>query len=732
MQSINFLPALIENVSLFSLIVVAYTLIRQRMSATRVQGFALGIAFGFGGILVMSFGVHLPGGGVVDTRAVIIALAAEFAGPVGALIATSIAILYRLSLGGESAYVAAINLVATCLIGLAFAVARRRGVMKGSFSSYAGLGVAVVASVWSIGAVLNPQQTLAALPTVLLPLLIVVPGGTALLAAALNHEAGRITMQAQLHRQTQLFQAIFDSIPAGIVVADRAGRMSSSNQRALSMGLGPTTGRVDSRDVGKFGTFEPDGVTPFDVRNSPLLAAVSGKVSDDVEMVLHNEQTNGPIRIVASARPLFDVDGHPAGAVSILRDITHERIAAEALRRSEERFSLAIAGSRDGIFDYNPITRSVWFSTRYKEILGYSDEDFPNDIKFWKELMLPEDHAATTAQFHDYEAGLCQDLHIMQRFRHKAGHLVHLSSRAQGSRGVDGKVVRLIGVVTDMTPVMERETELRRANERLEAQADELATLAHSLEKAREDAVKSSESKSSFLAGMSHEIRTPLNAVIGFADLMHRGVYGPVEPPRYREYLTYVHQAGMHLLSLINDLLDLSKIEAGKLEIEIRPLRSAGVLEEIRSVLGPAAEAGRIEIELPAEDVLLHADERALKQILLNLVSNAIKFTPPLGRIVLTVISEPEMARIQISDNGAGMTTEELAAALRPYEQATADSRLRRAGTGLGLPLAKALAELQGGTLELVSRKDEGTIATVALPNRGELRSGAGPSTDRA
>jgi signal transduction histidine kinase len=282
-----------------------------------------------------------------------------------------------------------------------------------------------------------------------------------------------------------------------------------------------------------------------------------------------------------------------------------------------------------------------------------------------------------------------------------------------------------------MTPVMERETELRRANERLEAQASELARLARSLEKAREDAVKSSESKSRFLAGMSHEIRTPLNAVIGFADLMHRGVYGPVEPPRYHEYITYVHRAGMHLLSLINDLLDLSKIEAGRLEIEIRPLRSSGVLEEIRSVLGPAAEAGKVEIELPAENVLLYADERALKQILLNLVSNAIKFTPPLGRIVVTAISEPKMARIQISDNGGGMTAEELAAALRPYEQATADSRLRRAGTGLGLPLAIALAELQGGTLELVSRKHEGTTATIALPHREELRSEARPRTDR-
>ncbi|MES1152412.1 MAG: tetratricopeptide repeat-containing sensor histidine kinase [Dongia sp.] len=249
--------------------------------------------------------------------------------------------------------------------------------------------------------------------------------------------------------------------------------------------------------------------------------------------------------------------------------------------------------------------------------------------------------------------------------------------------------------------------------------AREMAELADNLRAARLAAEQSSMAKSRFLAGMSHELRTPLNAIIGFSDTMRLGVFGEIAPARYAEYVGVIHGSAHHLLALINDLLDLSKIEAGKMELEIRPLETRVLDQAVRGWMAQMAEQKGLTLETDYAAVpVLHADERAIRQILLNLISNAVKFTPAGGHVTVSFRRAEAGVDIVVADTGDGLTADEIEVALQPYGQVRSDPIVKHEGTGLGLPMVKALAEQHGGNLKLLSRKGEGTTAIVHLPDR--------------
>ncbi len=246
---------------------------------------------------------------------------------------------------------------------------------------------------------------------------------------------------------------------------------------------------------------------------------------------------------------------------------------------------------------------------------------------------------------------------------------------------------------------------------------------------ARSQAEMANRAKSEFLANMSHELRTPLNAIIGFSEIIAHELFGPIGNEKYLDYMKDIHKSSLHLLAIINDVLDMSKIEAGKLELSKEPLHLQNVIGEVIRMMRERAESRGIELvpKLLEEEVEIWADERAMKQIFLNLLSNAIKFSKAGGKVCIRIVADrPDLAVVEFEDHGIGMNEEEQERALLPFGQAKPSTTHNYGGTGLGLPITKGLIEAHGGKLAIESRTGQGTTVRVSLPTeRMPLTAGA-------
>jgi signal transduction histidine kinase len=239
------------------------------------------------------------------------------------------------------------------------------------------------------------------------------------------------------------------------------------------------------------------------------------------------------------------------------------------------------------------------------------------------------------------------------------------------------------------------------------------------LQAAKEEAETSSRAKSDFVANMSHEFRTPLNAILGFSQIIMDEVYGTVVPPQYREYGGFIHDAGNHLLGLVNNVLDLAKIEAGHMELRREEVDITQLLIDCRKLVAPLIRTNGIELTCDIQDDLpsITADVMRLKQIVLNLLSNAIKFTPAGGTVTISAkLDNQRNFLIAVSDTGCGMPPEDLERAQEPFQRLESAHTRRVEGTGLGLFLVKRLTELHGGRLGLFSELGKGTTVTISLP----------------
>jgi signal transduction histidine kinase len=237
---------------------------------------------------------------------------------------------------------------------------------------------------------------------------------------------------------------------------------------------------------------------------------------------------------------------------------------------------------------------------------------------------------------------------------------------------------------------------------------------------AKEAAEEANRAKSAFLANMSHELRTPLNAILGFSEILEKELFGPLGDQRYKEFAVDIHSSGKHLLEIIGNILDLAKVDAGKLDLYEQDVDMVELMNICARLMTEAADAAGVKFDViaPLTSVSIQGDSTRIRQIFLNLLSNAIKFTPSGKRVVLTGEAVDGGFRFRVIDTGIGMTEQEAEQAMQPFRQIDNSLARRYQGTGLGLPLTKSLVELHSGTMEIKSVKGEGTTVTVWLPKQ--------------
>ncbi|MEZ5830499.1 MAG: PAS domain-containing sensor histidine kinase [Dongiaceae bacterium] len=393
-------------------------------------------------------------------------------------------------------------------------------------------------------------------------------------------------------------------------------------------------------------------------------------------------------------------------------DITDQKRAAAQLSASEQQAAMArreLLDATDGMTD-----GLVYFAPdgalRFCNLIARSYLGIPHDTDI--ERMTFDDVLRLELQVGQIVTGNAgeEDWTLLRSRLHRDGR-GHAEMRTLNGRHlrISDRRTRLGGIVTVYTDVSD-----------LVERGDELARSQRDLRLAKEQAEVASRTKSQFLANMSHELRTPLNAIIGFAEVIERELFGPVGVGQYAGYAADIHRSGQHLLSLINDILDLSKVEAGRFEIVEQDFALVEIIEEAKRLLDIRARKAGLTIssEIGAEVARIYADRKLIAQALLNLLSNAVKFTPAGGKV--RIVARRESGGdllISVSDTGIGMAPEEVPRALEPFGQIDGTLTRRYDGTGLGLTITKAFIEMHGGTLTLDSEKGRGTTATIRLPD---------------
>jgi two-component system cell cycle sensor histidine kinase PleC len=420
-------------------------------------------------------------------------------------------------------------------------------------------------------------------------------------------------------------------------------------------------------------------------------------------------QGGRPLWIDARGQALGDpAEGGVSIIVGVALDVTDERLAQARAQAAELRLRDAIESASEAFALWDRAGKLLMSNENFRAWFGLEPRLLRPGTSY-RDLMRAA-AAALTREARGERDGV-------REAETADGRWIQISER----RTADGGLVLTAADVT----AIKRQEEARAKNEaeleqlvaRLRQHQAELAVLAREYETEKTRAEAANRAKSEFLANMSHELRTPLNAINGFSEIMAGEMFGPMGDARYKEYARDIFNSGQHLLAVINDILDMAKIEAGKLKLQYERVTVNDVVEDAMRLMRGRAEAGGLEVSVSLQDLPgIEADYRALKQILLNLLSNAVKFTPRGGRISVMGERLGGAVRLSVRDTGIGISAEDLARLARPFEQVETQHAKTQQGTGLGLALTRSLIEMHGGRLELVSEPGVGTTATAIMP----------------
>ncbi|MGF1462047.1 MAG: ATP-binding protein [Maricaulaceae bacterium] len=441
-----------------------------------------------------------------------------------------------------------------------------------------------------------------------------------------------------------------------------------------------------------------------DVRSGVRSAVGAGEI--DVEF----RAARLPVTLQARGRPWSGPNGRPTGRViGVAIDVTEQKGAQARVLAAETRLRAALDSMSESFVLWDARRRLVLCNRKFSDFFNLE----PGLLKPGASYEALE--AAADAAIHDVGQGRDDD--EAMELELTDGRWIHLSERPTQEGG-------LVSIGTDITALKRQETQLlendkmlRRTVSDLQASQERIAELARKYEEEKIRAEEANRSKSEFLANMSHELRTPLNAVNGFSEIMVKELFGELGDKRYSEYARDILASGQHLLALINDILDMSKIEAGKMQLALEDAYPDELIEQcLRLMRGRAEEAG-LELLVEMDDLAeIEVDPRAFKQVLLNLLSNAVKFTPEGGTVNIRAFTDAEYLNVRVVDTGIGIAEDDLARLGRPFEQIESQHSKVHQGSGLGLALSKSLVEMHGGTLTIDSTLSQGTTVTFTLP----------------
>jgi PAS domain S-box-containing protein len=499
-------------------------------------------------------------------------------------------------------------------------------------------------------------------------------------------------------QQRAFMLAVFDADPNLIFVKDRRGRFIFVN-KVVGDAFGTTPDEVVLKHNAEVHHDEEE-LKVFDEVDQRVLRT-------QAEVRVEESFTWGDGREAwydTRKRPLRAPNGE-LFVLGISMDITERRRIEQLLHEAHQRLELAVSAGQLGLWDWKVPEGTVYFAPTWKAHLGYEDHELANSFDTWMALMHPEDRERVPAAvMRHVKEPSCGDRFMNEfRMRAKDGSWRWIAGYGRVLRDASGQGIRLIGYHVDITERKEREAEQERLREDLRRTNTHLQQLA--------------KLKDEFLANMSHELRTPLNAVLGQAEAMDEGIFGSITPEQ-RAALRTIEESGRHLLSLINDVLDITKSTVGHLELEFCAVPVEEVCQESLRLVREQARRRGITVSYSSDGAApsVWADRRRLRQVLINLLSNAKKFTPDGGQVGLSVAEGPDgTVAFTVWDTGLGIAEEDRTRIFEPFVQLDAGLARHHEGTGLGLALVRRLVDLHQGRMELESEVGKGSRFTVLL-----------------
>lgn len=532
---------------------------------------------------------------------------------------------------------------------------------------------------------------------------------SSVLSRVIRYAIERKEYERQLLASEERYRTVFENSAVAIIVVDNDLRLVSWNQVTERL-LGMDRSDLQGREVSTL--YPPEEWqkllalrVPHPTGGKRLETKIIRKTGEIVDVEISLSMLTGP-------------HGEITGSMGVMTDITMRKKAETALREREERLNLAISGGDLATWDWNIPTGHIDVNPRWHEMLGYARDEVQPHLSTWENLIHPDDQPRIWAVLEAHFQSRIDSYESEHRLRHKSGRWIWVLDKGRVTeRDEAGRPLRACGTHLDITEWKEAEASLKQAKEQAERMSWDLVEATRRANDMAAQAEAANAAKSQFLASMTHEIRTPMNAIIGFSDLLADQELTAEQ----RDYVAMIRDSGRHLLDLINDILDLSKIEAGRFQVEMENCELPAVLHSVEAMMRPLADKKGLELKVvrnPNVPDLIRTDGFRLRQCLANLVNNAVKFTQT-GHVHIRVSpdgsQEKPRLRFDVEDTGIGIPPEKQQLIFEPFTQADGTTTRKYGGTGLGLSITRKLAVLLGGEVSVTSEPGQGSVFSLTI-----------------